>query len=172
MTEETNQATKLTPQPEKPVQFQGEQVTYLPAEGDPAHTKWRGYEFKANVPVLVKDKELVEKAKTNQFFKVGNTPPSTQSQMTKPATVDQYKAWVIAWLKQCMTVDDLARHWAVDQSLRIACEVGGPGSPHLRYLGTLIEPKLRAMSMAEGLNDSQMAEVFVRHGILELPWRS
>ena len=50
-------------------------VTYLPGEGDPPTTTWRGEEFRANVPVRITDPDHIEAARTNRFFRVGKGDP-------------------------------------------------------------------------------------------------
>ena len=56
------------PAPEAP---KTEQVTYTPGPDDPTSVKWHGYTFHANVPKAVANADLVERARGNKFFKVG-----------------------------------------------------------------------------------------------------
>ena len=51
-------------------------VTYLPGDGDPPTTQWRGVEFRAGVPKQLTDPAHIEAAKTNRFFRVGKGDPS------------------------------------------------------------------------------------------------
>lgn len=149
----------------------GEDVTYLPGEGDPSSCKWRGIEFKANVPVRVLETErpgLIDAARGNRFFRVGSER-SGSAPMGPPTTAMEYRGHVVDWLKDCTTVDQIVSHWAADRDLRTKCEVG---QDDISYLGTLVEPKLRQLRMAEGLSEMDVAGIWVKHGVLDLPWRS
>lgn len=146
----------------------GELVMYSPSEGDPNKTKWRGVEFKANVPVMIYDPEHLEAARLNGHFSVGDKSPDDDAD-GPPEDAMAYRGHVIDWLKKVETVDDLVKFWAADRELRTKCEVG---LDDIQYLGTIVEPKLRAMRLAEGKNDNDVAGAFIRRGVLEIPWRS
>ena len=145
----------------------GEMLTYLAGEGDPVTIKWRGVEFKANVPQRVADKAHIAAARTNKFFRVGNELKEAPSFAPKDSM--DYRAHVIDWMRDVTTVDHLVRNWSADRNLRVKCEVG---DDDVRYLGTIIEPRLRTMRQAEGLSDGQVAQIWIDHGILDLPWRA
>jgi hypothetical protein len=81
----------------------------------------------------------------------------------------EYRGHVVDWLKNVETIDQFVIKWAADRDLRETCEVG---QDDVSYLGTLVEPKLRAMRLAEGKSENDVAGVFVKRGVLELPWRS
>lgn len=156
----------LAPEPDP-----GIEVVYLPGNGDPAICKWRGIEFKANVPVRVVEKDrpgMIEAARGNRFFRVGSDK-SNNEPMGPPQTAMEYRGHVVDWLKDCTTVDQVVAHWAADRDLRTKCEVG---QDDISYLGTLVEPKLRQFRMAEGLSEMDVAGIWVKHGTLDLPWRS
>lgn len=176
MTEEQNQAAASQQSQQKAAVQQSkepasqplqEQVTYRPAEGDPPRTKWRGYEFSANVPVLVKDRHLIESARTNPCFQVGNTPPPANPNAL-PTDHLSYRSYAVEWLKNAGSSDELIKRWAQEANLREKCNVG---YDDISYLGKIIEPKLDTLRRGEGLNDQQVAGLWIRHGILELPWR-
>jgi len=157
--------------PSPPPKDDGEDVTYVPGEGDPSTCKWRGLEFKANVPVRIAEKDrpgMIEAARANRYFRVGSEM-ATGAPVGLPKTAMEYRAYVVDWIKGCDTVDQVAAHWAADRQLRVTCEVG---QDDVSYLGTLVEPKLRALRQKEGLTEMQVAGVFVNHGVLEIPWRS
>ena len=80
-----------------------------------------------------------------------------------------YRGYVLEWMKSVSTIEDLVKHWAADRNLRVKCEVG---EDDIRYLGTLIEPKLRQMRLQAGLSDTAVADIWVKHGVLDLPWRA
>lgn len=149
----------------------GEDVVYMPGEGDPSSCKWRGIEFKANIPVRVRESDrpgMLEAARGNRFFRVGSEKSQNEN-FGPPKTAMEYRAYVVDWMKEVSTVDQLVAHWAADRQLRVTCEVG---QDDIAYLGTLVEPKLKQMRMAEGLSESQAAELWIKHGVLELPWRA
>jgi hypothetical protein len=146
----------------------GEDITYLPGDGDPHTVKWRGQEFKANTPVRVTNESLIEAALLSRFFRVGSSDP-TKAPAGSPKTAMEYRAHVVDWIKDCEMVDQVATHWAADRQFRVTCEVG---QDDISFLGTLVEPKLKALRMKEGLTDAQVAAVWIKHGVLDLPWRS
>jgi hypothetical protein len=157
-------ADKQTPPAKEP----GEDIVYCPGEGDPNTVRWRGIEFKANVPVRVTNAEHIEAARGNKFFRVGAARPNDMP-LGAPKTAMEYRGHVVDWIKGCETVDQVASHWGSDRNLRVKCEVG---QDDIDFLGTLVEPKLRALRLQEGLSEMQVAGVWVKHGVLEFPWRS
>lgn len=159
---------KSEPKKEEPKKEPGELVTYRPGEGDPTKTKWRGVEFKANVPVRVFDAEHIESARGNKHFSVGDRD-SDDEPLGPPTSAMEYRGHVVDWLKNVETVDALAAKWAADRQLRVTCEVG---QDDVSYLGTLVEPKLHALRKAEGLSENDVAGIWVKRGILDIPWRS
>jgi hypothetical protein len=159
---------KPDPKKEEPKKEPGELVMYCPSPGDPIKTKWRGVEFNANVPVRIFDAEHIEAARGNRQFSVGNKGPDDDNP-GPPTTAMEYRGHVVDWLKTISTVDQFVAEWARDRTLRMACEVG---VDDVNYLGTLIEPKLHAMRLAEGLSTNDVAAIFVKRGELEIPWRS
>jgi hypothetical protein len=153
--------------PQKPIE-EGELVVYFPGDGDPATTKWRGVEFKSGIPVRVTNKDHIAAARANRFYRVGNDAPQENPNII-PAGAMEYRAYVMRWMEGVSTVEQLVRNWARDRDLRAKCEVG---YDDIMYLGTLIEPKLRQMRLSEGLSDTQVCELWIKHGILDLPWRA
>jgi hypothetical protein len=150
-----------------PAKEDGTAITFCPEEGGSSSTTWRGIVFKAHIPVMIKDQTMIDAAKGNRFFSVGDEIVRTPN--AAPKTRDEYRNHVVAWLKEVLTTDDLAHRWARDRNLRTSCEVG---SDDLNYLGTLIDPKLRDLQRADGLSDPQVATLFIQVGILDLPWRA
>ena len=146
----------------------GEHITYLPGEGDPHTIKWRGVEFRANTPVWSDNSDMIEAARTNRFFRVGDASHERRHDEA-PQDAMEYRRHVLNWMKSVTTVDQLVTNWSADRSLRDKCEVA---DDDIRYLGTLIEPKLRDMRAAEGLSETAMASIWIKHGVLELPWRA
>lgn len=166
----TQAQTIAAPKPE-PAKEEGEELTYLPGPGDPPTTKWRGVEFKANIPVRVTVAEHIEAARTNRFFRVGKgdpNKPAGHNPNDGPKTAMEYRAHVVAWIKTCNSVEDLVKHWSDDRVLRQTCEVG---DDDIKWLGTMAEPILRDLRMKQGMSDSDVARVWVKYGVLDLPWR-
>lgn len=130
----------------------GEQITYLPGPEDSPMVKWGGHTFHANLPKMVNDTALVERARGNRFFKVGafvaSDAVATRDEPVSPKTPEQYRAHAIGWLKTMTSVDELDRKWAGEETLRMAC---GVGSDDLEYLSELFAPirsDLRKRDMA------------------------
>jgi hypothetical protein len=148
----------------------GEDVVYLPAPGDPASIKWRGLEFRANVPLRIADADHIEAARTNRFFRVGKGDPKDGGRNPNegPKTPMEYRAHVVAWIKTCNSVEDVVKHWADDRVLRQTCEVG---DDDIRWLGTMAEPVLRDLRKKQGMSDTDVAKVWIKYGIFDLPWR-
>jgi hypothetical protein len=151
-----------------------EQITYLAGEGDPPSTKWHGIVFHANVPKTVNKPALIEAAKNNRFFKVGTFDPQKDAggvvplpSIADPKTSEQYRAHVVEWLRKVTDIDDFVKRWASEGDMRMACEVG---SDDYSYLGTLLRPKMHELQKVAQLNDLQLAELWVRHGVNQLPF--
>lgn len=164
------QAQTIAPAKPETAPDEGEDLTYLPQAGDPASVKWRGVEFKANVPRRITDLDHIEAARTNRFFRVGKGDPKYEGRNPNdpPATPMQYRAHVVAWIKTCETVEDVVKHWSDDRVLRQTCEVG---SDDIQWLGSLVEPQLATFRRREGLSDAAVANVWIKYGVLDLPWR-
>lgn len=119
----------------------GENVTYVPGEGDPASIRWRGLTFHANIPLLITDEFHLLAAKGNKFFKVGEFKPGDAVPVEEtglPKTSDQYRAHCVAWLKKVETTDELNRRWEGEEMLRRDC---GVGTDDYDYLSSLLTPK-------------------------------
>jgi hypothetical protein len=80
----------------------------------------------------------------------------------------EYRGYVANWLNSVRTTEALILKWSSDRDLRERCDVG---SDDFEYLGTLIEPKAASLARQDGLSDQQVASLWVKHGIFELPWR-
>jgi hypothetical protein len=129
-----------------------EQVTYLPGPEDPTMVVWRGHHFYANVPKTVMNPDLIEQAKGNKFFKVGDFNPNSDSVATReetplPKNSEQYRVWFAAWLKTMKSAEALDQRWIAEEVLREQCEVG---SDDIDFMNSLYQPKraeLRKASM-------------------------
>lgn len=158
---------------ETPSLIASEQVTYRPInDGDPIKTKWRGLVFHANVPKTVSDAELIEAAKGNKHFHVGPFDPqkdgASLEETRDPKTANEYRAYVLAWLKRIDTLDELIKQWKADTALRGQCEVG---SDDLMFLGQFLDPKIDAICKRDGIQPLKQAEMWASYGINDIPWR-
>jgi len=135
---------------ETPELIASEQITYLPAEGDPNSVKWLGHTFHANVPKTVTNATLIEKAKGNKFFKVGDFDPAKDAvkveETPEPKTPEQYRAHAVAWIKRAKSVDELDLKWQSEETLRMS---SGAGSDDVEYLMSLLGPKRAELRKAE-----------------------
>lgn len=148
----------------------GEDVTYLPVAGDPASVTWRGHLFKANVPKRIVDPEHIDAVRGNKFFRVGKADPDDPDHNPNdpPSTAMEYRAHVVAWLKTSDTVEGVVKHWADDRQVRNACNIG---EDDIRWLGTLAGPKLMEFKRREGMNEQNYAQMWIKYGFTEIPWR-
>ena len=153
-------------------------IMYLPGPMDPPTTTWGGLVFKANVPREITgnpdgtnreklNHELLVSARHNKFFQLGSGGSRKADTTLTPTTAKGYRAHVVNWLNACENVDELMTMWARDKDLRTACEVG---TDDFDYLGSLIKPKLSELAKSEGLLEPRVGELWVQHGVNELPW--
>lgn len=147
---------------------EGEEVTYMPGYGDPSVTKWRGHTFKAGEPKVIKDADHIEAARGNRFFRVGKGGSAGDNPNRPPANEMEYRAHVVRWMDKEQTVEDIIKRFAGERKLREEC---GVGEEDLKWLSTIVEPKLRQMRMEEGLSDKQVSDLWARYGFSEQPWR-
>lgn len=161
------------PAPAAAEQDDGEDVTYLPGEGDPRTTKWRGHTFVAGEPKRIKDRHHIMAARANKFFRVGKGGKPDDNPNRGPSTSEEYRAHVVEILnaggESPMTVEDFIRKWAGERQMRDRC---GVGDDDIRWLGGLVEPRLRQMRGREGLSDHQVADIWIKYGIFDIPWRA
>lgn len=120
---------------------EGDHVTYRPGPDDPTSVKWSGHVFHANIPKHVKNADLIEKARSNKFFHVGEFTEKdavvTRDEPPSPKTPEQYRAHAVAWIKTMTSVDQLDQKWQGEETLRMSCEVG---TDDIEYLSGLIQP--------------------------------
>lgn len=166
---------KTQPKPSEPDKTLplGEQITYLPGEGDSPSVKWHGLVFHANVPKSVTKQELIDQAKGNKFFKVGSFDTAKDSiaapeaVAASPKTSAEYRAHFVGWFKKVTDINNLVDTWAKEQPMRDACEVG---ADDYSYIGTLFHPKMHELAKAAGLSEGQLAELWARFGVFQLPF--
>jgi len=145
----------------------GELITYRPAEGGPAATTWRGIRFPANVPIPVTDKSMIDAARNNRYFQVGDAPPFRGPDLVfdNPAA---YRTHVHNWLKDLRSCEDFVKHWADDGKLRGVC---GVGEEDYRIMAPYLDAKLEYLAKYDGLDASGVSDLCMRYGVTELAWR-
>lgn len=168
-----------------PPQEVTETVTYVPGPMDPSIVKWAGHTFQANVPKQLTGHEeghpdatertrmnmhVIERARENKHFSVGGARPK-RDKAALPTNADEYLAYAIEWLKDpaIETAEQLIARFAQDRSLQERCEVG---SDEFDKLATVLMPRLSELQKADSLTDPQLAQIWVNHGIMQLPWSS
>jgi hypothetical protein len=160
--------------PSEPVAdpLMSELVTYLAGDdGSPATVKFAGHTFRANVPQRVEmPKSWFDMVRGNLTFVVGEFDPANlRPPPAAPIKTDkQYRAHVARGLRQATGARELIRQWVRDTQLRAECDVG---SDDFDYLGSLIEPRLAELAKMDGLNDKQIAALWVENGVFQKPWR-
>jgi hypothetical protein len=82
-------------------------ITYLPDPEDPPSVRWQGHVFHANMPKKVHQSALIEKARANRFFRVGNSPrQGTVS--TAPISVPRRRRPQVTFSEIDRIADDVA----------------------------------------------------------------
>jgi hypothetical protein len=141
---------------------------------------WAGHTFHANVPKEItghadgspREKlnlTLIEAARTNRFFRVGDAKPVRAPPDALPKTAEQYRAYMVAWVGDpgIQHVDELIARFARDRELQAACEVG---TDDYSYLSTLFLPRLHQLAKMDEMNELQVATAWARQGFNVLPW--
>lgn len=122
-----------------------EMVTYTPGPGDNPEVTWMAHKFKAHVPHPVRNGALIEKARGNKFFHVGEFDPGKhayQEKVAEPKTAEAYRAWAIHWAKAIWlnpdgTIDELCERWSNEARTRNRLEVG---FDDYHYMSHLFQP--------------------------------
>lgn len=128
-------------------QGDGVSVTYVPRDGDPVRVKWDGIEFTANVPVLVTKPHIIEAARGNPWFHVGEDAPAPKpAEPQEPQTAEEYRGYVVAWLKGATTSDLMQRRWDAEAPMR---EDLGVGTDDLEWIGKFFNPQFEQLKKAE-----------------------
>ena len=156
-----------------------ETLIYVPGEGDPPIVQWGGHKFHANVPKEItgnadgseRDRlnlHIIERARDNKHFRVSGQKPK-RDPAALPKTAEEYRAYMITWLKDpaIQHADDLIARFTKDRELQSMCEVG---ADDYAYLGTLFMPRLHELARADELKTEQVAQLWLQHGVNQLPW--
>lgn len=156
-----------------------ETVTYTPGHMDPSVIKWAGQTFQANVPKELSGNpdgtateklnfHIIQSARANPHFKVGSGR-SAHKPAALPVDAEGYRAYLIEWLKDPAldSPQKLIERFVRDRELQLACEVG---SDDYAYLATLFMPRLHELAKAHEFTEGQVAQMWVNHGVNQLPW--
>jgi hypothetical protein len=157
------------PPPAPQTQDDGVEVTYTPLDGDPAKVKWRRIEFLANKPVRIKDPDHIEAARQNKSFRVAGEEAMVDPNSPKPAKNMQYRKHWLDAMPRFETCEDLIKAWSSEINMRRDMEVA---EDDILWLGRIIEPKLKLMRQQEGKTEQDIANIWVRYGINDIPWRA
>src|SRR5487761_34159 len=166
-----------------PPQEVTETITYLPNAMDPPVVKWGGQTFQANVPKELTGHEeghpdatdrtrmnmhLIERARENKFFAVGNQRPKRERNAL-PTNAQEYRTYIVEWLKDPAidSADKLIARFAADRTLQATCEVG---PDDFERIASVFMPRLADLAKADGLTEGQLAQMWISHGIMQLPW--
>lgn len=165
---------------EPPVEAVTEEITYVPGQADPVSILWCGHRFQANVPKSITGKadgtnaerlnhHLIESARNNRHFTVGGQR-KRRDPAALPTTAEGYRAYMVEWLKDpaIQHAEDLVVRFVKDRELQAVCEVG---TDDYSYLSTLFMPKLYELARADDdMTPLQVAALWARHGVNQLPW--
>jgi hypothetical protein len=107
-------------------------VTYVPQSGDPAEVTWNSHVFKANIPRTVNVPGMVEQARGNPWFRVGDEERAQASSVTdRPKTAEEYRAYALAWIMAAPSSAELAKRWDDEAALRAEVEAGTDDEEYL-----------------------------------------
>jgi len=163
------EAKSNKPAPARDPVEEGEDVTYQPGHGDPPFVTWRGVTFHANVPVRLTDTHHLSAAHDNRFFRVGDGGESADDNPNRdPATPAEYRRHFVKKINKATTCLELVKAFASERRLR---EDAGVGHDDIDYLGHLVEPKLNQMRLSEGRSDRELMDMWLKHGVIDIPWR-
>lgn len=147
----------------------GTEVTYQPGFGDPMTVKWRGYNLTAGKPVVITNADDLEAAKKNKFFAVDGHDNTEENPNAGPMSSMDYRRRWVGEMDRFQTVEELIKAFAGERQMR---EAAGVGQDDIKWLGTMIEPRIKDMRGREGLNDRQVSDLWLKYGIPDQPWRA
>ena len=141
-----------TPQPIAPAEEpakkgSGVEITYVPRlDGDPFNTSVEGIRFEANKPRLVSNPAVIEMAKTNPWFKVGDRAPAPLPTYGKPQNDIEYRRYAIEWMQKAKSSDEVRRRWDAEEDLRSTCDIG---TEDLDFLAPYYQSRVEQLVKAE-----------------------
>lgn len=171
-------AARVVEETEPPVEPVNETITYVPGPMDPSQVVWAGHTFHANVGKDIRghaagtereklNASLIESARTNPRFTVGNAKPKRDA-AREPATPEEYRSYFAEWLKKPFDhAEELIARFAVDRDLQVIC---GVGADDYDFMGALLMPKLHELAKGDELTETQLSGGWIRYGYNQLPW--
>lgn len=138
-------------------------VTYTPGPGDNPEVKWMGHVFHANVPHPVRRADLIEKARANRFFHVGEFDPRVhmyREEIPAPKTAEAYRRWAVEWMKKVPNVEAACEKWANEARMRAQLEVG---FDDYKYISDFFQPILSELIKKEE-EPRQVRDKITRNG--------
>ena len=141
--------------PNEAAQAKSAVITYVPGREDPVQVTWGKTVFEANKPKTVIDQRIIDRAKTNPWFKVEGEKQADKGfdpGTDKPENASQYRAYAITWFKLVNKSADLEQRWADEEQLRLDCEVG---TDDLEYVARYYDPRLEELRKMEAAGDAQ-----------------
>lgn len=134
-------------------------VIYHPLEdGDPFSTVWNRHRFEANIPVTLKDikggytaEDMLALARKNKYFEIEGEGKKEATKHSEPTDADQYRAHAVRWMRAATSAQQLVSRWESEQELRDECGVGKDDED---YLGTLFNPKKKALEEAANIDNT------------------
>jgi hypothetical protein len=148
-------AAKPKPPAAAPAASAGVEITYVPGREDPVSVVWNKLTFEANKPRLVSDQRIIDRAKSNPWFRVAGEKQAEKGfdpGTDKPSNAQQYRAYAITWFKLAKTSTELAKRWSDEEALRTECEVG---TDDLEFIARHYDPTLEQLKKMEAAGDAQ-----------------
>jgi hypothetical protein len=131
------------------------EITYVPGRDDPVSVVWNKLTFEANKPRDVSDSRIIERAKSNPWFRVSGEKRADKGfdpNADKPVNATQYRAYAITWFKMAKTAADLEKRWSDEEAMRTECEVG---TDDLEYIARYYDPQLEQLKKMEAAGEAQ-----------------
>ena len=142
----TPTAEEALPKASVPFAGAGVRITYIPRfNGDPFNTTVEGVRFEANKPRLVSNPAIIAMAKTNSWFKVGDSEPAPLPTYGKPQSDVEYRRYAIEWMQKAKSSDEIKRRWDAEEDLRSSCDIGTEDLDFLApYYSSRVEQLVKA----------------------------
>ena len=158
-----------------------ETLTYLPGEGDPSTVKWGGHVFRANVAKEITgdasgseqekiNHSMIVSARNNHpHFSIAGERRPRKVRNPVPTNAEEYRRYFVSWLNDpgMISAEAMISRFAKDRELQAACEVG---ADDFAYIRDLFMPKLSDLARADEMSVEQVAQMWLNHGINQLPW--
>lgn len=129
-------------------------LTYVPGPEDPSQVVWNNHRFRANVPLLVMNPQMIELAKGNPHFEVeGHVKAPIERRAITPTTSEKYRAHAVKWFREAKTATEFQERWVAEASMREQAGVGDDDVTWLSSIGDPILAELMKADDAEGTHE-------------------